>query len=132
VLDVRDIETIELDFLKAHEETLVKNSFVLFCTGWDKKWGHEDYFKDYPSLSVQASAWLAQFNLKGVGVDAISIDAADVTQYTVHHNLLSKSMIVIENCRGLERLIGKSFQFHCFPLAIRDADGSPVRAVAIL
>ncbi|MCK5146054.1 hypothetical protein KAR48_04820 [bacterium] len=65
-------------------------------------------------------------------VDAMSINAADTRKCTVHHNLLSKSIIIVENCRRLDELIGMSFQFTCFPLAITGADGSPVRAVAII
>jgi len=36
------------------------------------------------------------------------------------------------NLDGLEPLIGKSFPFSCLPLKFERADGSPVRAVAML
>lgn len=132
VLDVRGRTVIDRAFLKENESAIVKSDFILFCTGWDQKWGQDCYFSDYPALDAAASVWLAQYTLKGVGVDAISIDAADAEPYTVHHHLLSKSMIIIENCRGLERLINQSFDFSCLPLPVVGADGSPVRAVALL
>ena len=130
VLDVRVQPRIDLEFLKRYEAAIAQTEFLLFCTGWDMKWGQPDYFSGFPALDSAASAWLSGFALKGVGVDAISIDAADAKTYVVHHNLLSKPMVVIENCRGLDRLIGIDFFFSCLPLAIVDADGSPVRAVA--
>lgn len=132
VLDVRGRSIIDTAFLKENASLIVKTDFLLFCTGWDQKWGHDDYFTGYPALDAAASAWLARHTLKGVGVDAISIDAADVEQYRVHHHLLSQSMIIIENCLGLERLIDQSFDFSCPPLPLTGADGSPVRAVALI
>jgi arylformamidase len=38
--------------------------------------------------------------------------------------------VIIENLKNLDRLPKGPFKFFCFPLRFRDADGSPVRAVA--
>jgi kynurenine formamidase len=39
-------------------------------------------------------------------------------------------MVIVENLCCLEQLPPDGFQFCAFPLKIRDADGSPVRAAA--
>jgi kynurenine formamidase len=41
-------------------------------------------------------------------------------------------MVLVENLRGLASLAGRRFVFSCLPLKYANADGSPVRAVAML
>ena len=67
VIDVRGRSAIDRDFLSAHEAAITQTEFLLFCTGWDKKWGEPDYFIGYPALDAVASEWLSKFHLKGVG-----------------------------------------------------------------
>src|SRR5699024_1435509 len=47
--------------------------------------------------------------------------------------LLSHQIVTYTNLSQLEKLpIARSFQFYGFPLKIKEGDGSPVRAVAII
>ena len=48
----------------------------------------------------------------------------------MHKALLGNGLVIVENLTNLEALPAEGFHVSCFPLAIRDADGSPVRAVA--
>jgi kynurenine formamidase len=50
----------------------------------------------------------------------------------VHTALLRNNVILIENLKNLDQLIGRHFLFSCLPLNIKSGDGSPVRAVAML
>lgn len=111
--------------------TIREADFVLLHTGWSNYWGDPSYFADYPVLTAEAAEWLATFNLKGFGVDAISVDGMDAADYTIHKLFLSKKTVIIENLTNLSSLIGRNFNLFCFPLMLKDADGSPVRAVAI-
>lgn len=104
--------------------------FLLLYTGWSRHWGTEAYFSNYPVLSPEAAEWISSTGLKGLGVDAISVDPADTDTHPVHKALLNREMILIENLTNLEELPGSPFFFSCFPLKIEEADGSPVRAVA--
>jgi len=83
-------------------------------------------------LSTDAAEWLAERNLKGVGFDAISVDPVGSTAFTNHFVFFRAGMICIENLTGLAPLAGQRFLFSCLPLKLAEADGSPVRAVAIL
>jgi len=56
----------------------------------------------------------------------------DSTVMTVHKVFFAKNMVIIENLVNLDGLFGREFIFSCLPLKIHEADGSPVRAVAIL
>jgi arylformamidase len=123
---------IGVDVLAAHEEEIARAEFVLFHTGWARKWGSPEYFADFPVLAPEAAAWLAVRGLKGVGFDAISADPVDTVGYGNHLALFGADLILIENLTGLEALVGRRFLFSCLPLKLEAADGSPVRAVAIL
>jgi kynurenine formamidase len=49
-----------------------------------------------------------------------------------HHILLGSEIILIENLTNLDVLPDGIFMFQCLPLKIEHADGSPVRAIAIV
>ena len=111
----------------------IRNSeFLLLHTGWSRFWGTKNYFAGYPVLSAEAALWLDSFELKGLGLDTISADEADSHDFPNHNILLGSDSIIIENLMNLDVLPGKHFMFSCFPLKIDQADGSPVRAVAII
>ncbi|MCX6251239.1 MAG: cyclase family protein [Bacteroidetes bacterium] len=128
---------IGLNYIKFFEEQIRQVDFVLFFTGWQEKWNTENYFDDCPTPTVEAALWLAQFNLKGVGVDAFSLDkivpALKVTFENLpnHYIFLEKEILFIENLTNLDKLPDAGFTFICLPLKIENADGSPVRAVAM-
>jgi kynurenine formamidase len=106
--------------------------FLLFYSGWDRKWNTPGYFEGYPVLSGEAVRRLKDHTLKGIGFDMISADPAGVDDYEVHTALLRNNVILIENLKNLDQLIGRHFLFSCLPLNITSGDGSPVRAVAML
>jgi arylformamidase len=106
--------------------------FVLLHTGWSRFWGDERYFDSFPVLSAGAAAWLTAHRLKGVGFDAMSADPVGPPPYPNHEAFFRAGLILIENLAGLEPLVGRTFLFSCLPLAYEHADGSPVRAVAVL
>lgn len=123
---------IELPFLKDFETQISQVDFILFNTGWDKKWKDPDYIGDYSTLSSEAAEWLTQFDLNGLGFDTISVDKVIDTSQTNHHILFKKGMLIVENLTNLDKLPDDIFTFQCIPLKIENADGSPIRAVAIL
>lgn len=132
VLDVTGKNTIVQAFLESRRDLLDGCEFVLFHTGWSRLWGQEAYFEGFPVLVPEAVQWLADRQLKGIGFDAISVDPVGSADFPIHMILFRKGMLSIENLTGLEPLIGRRFLFSCLPLKIEAADGSPVRAVAIL
>lgn len=134
VLDCSHIAgEISREDLSEHEERLRGLDFVLIMTGHSQYWNSDKYFRDFAYLSEEAADFLIGLDLKGIGIDAISIDSMDNTDFTIHHKLFKHSMIVIENLTNLESVKDKeTFVFSCLPLKYENADGSPVRAVAII
>lgn len=107
--------------------------FLLFNTGWDENWGKEKYFGEYPVVSMEVCQYLLDSRKKGVGFDVIGIDPISDGNLTRHRMLLSqRDMVIIENLTNLEKVGGGLFTFAALPLKYKDADGSPIRAIAIL
>ncbi len=106
--------------------------YVFFRTGWSAYWGTDEYLEGFPALTKKAANWLCEQRVRGVGIDAISIDKMDCDDFPVHKILLSCEMIIIENLTNLDKLPEKAFDVVCMPLNLEDADGAPVRVMAML
>lgn len=106
--------------------------FVLFQTDWSANWNTPDYFKDFPVPENQLLKQLVSLGIKGVGIDAPSVDPIDSHELPNHHTLLGNNILIIENLTNLYLLSDKIFTFNCFPLNIFEGDASPVRAFAVL
>ncbi|MCU0237044.1 MAG: cyclase family protein [Acidobacteria bacterium] len=123
---------IEIVDIAGYEARLRGADFALLHTGWAGYWGFPEYFGSYPVLSAVAAQWLAGLGLKGFGVDTISVDVIDSSALPVHRAIFAANMVIIENLADMKPLLDKEFVFSCLPLKIVDADGSPIRAVAVV
>jgi kynurenine formamidase len=138
VIPCQDRKEISLDYIQTYEEWIAEIDFILFFTGWQHKWNTKEYFDDCPILTAEAARWLTKFHLKGIGIDAFSLDkispAEKITPENLpnHYILLEKEILLIENLTHLDKLPVNVFTFQCLPLNIENADGSPVRAIAIV
>ncbi len=129
-VDSNDAVKIDVEVLKSRGEAILESDFVILRSGWSQLWDSDEYFRNFPVLSPEAAQWLVEANIKGVGLDMISVDECDSTDFAVHNILLGADLVIIENLTNLELLPDSVFSFYCFPLRIDQADGSPVRAVA--
>jgi arylformamidase len=134
VLNVSGVKgtRIEISDLEKEKERIAAAEFVLLHAGWAQYWGDPRYFSAYPVLTAAAAHWLAGFDLKGIGVDMISVDEMNSTAMAIHKVFFAKNMVIVENLANLEALLSREFMFFCLPLKIAGGDGSPVRAIAIL
>ncbi|HQO09248.1 MAG TPA: cyclase family protein [Clostridiales bacterium] len=123
---------ITAGFINEFEKLILKADFVLFNSGWSKKWNKKSYLESYPVLTEEAAERLTKFRLKAIGLDYISIDPVTSTDMKLHKIILSKDICIIENLKGLYKLPAGLFDFYCIPLKIENADGSPVRAFAAI
>ena len=129
VVDCRGQESISLPLLQSYDLDGV--DFVLFCTGWDQKWGSPDYYEGFPCLTADAAAYLAALPLKGVGEDSISLDPCDSVDSPNHITLLRADFVNTENLKGLDALVGRRFTFVTLPLKFENSDGCSCRAIAM-
>ena len=109
---------------------LPRGGAVVVRTGWDAKWGSNDYLS-HPYLSDEAARRLVAAGVGLVAIDALNVDSTPQGHATVHEILLGSDVLVVENLRGLDRLeSGRLYRFVFLPLRLTGLDGSPVRAVA--
>ncbi len=131
VVDCRDVQG---EIALRHLEPLARlreADFILLLTGWDRHWRTAAYCTGFPVLSAQAADWLARLPIKGIGLDAISIDHPNASQLPNHHRFLGKDKIIIENLAKLDTIPGQACHLYCLPLLITAADGAPARVIAI-
>jgi kynurenine formamidase len=120
------------ELIERNADRIAAAKWVLLRSGWSRYWGAERYFEDFPVLSEEAARRLIEFDLHGVGVDMISVDPVGDPDFGVHRILLGKGLVIVENLTDLSPLGNGGFTFVALPLRIKDGDGSPVRAAALL
>ena len=117
---------ITLEYLQIYTDEIATSDFVILETGWDKFWGKPAYYENFPVLSNKAAEWLSQFQLKGIGLDTISLDKVSSENLPNHRLFLEKEILIIENLCHLDAIKQNKFTFQCFPMAINGADGSQI------
>lgn len=136
VIDCCDVEeggTIGMERIEAVRELADQAEFLLFHTGWDAHWGKETYFGAYPVISMEICQYALDSGKKGLGFDSIGIDPVAEMDLPRHKMLLSqKDIVIMENLTNLGKIGSGLFTLAALPLKYQDADGAPIRAVAII
>jgi kynurenine formamidase len=110
---------------------------VLLHTDWVKQYGQWSYFSGHPYLAVETAQWLIERGCKLLGMDSPQADNPRHTRHhdpdsPIHYLLLGAGLVMVENMRQLDQLLGREFELVVSPLKIVGGDGSPVRALAII
>lgn len=109
-----------------------ENSSVFFFCDWQKNLQKENYFTENPGLSNPAANYLILKKVNLIGIDSPSIDPGKNKSYKVHHVLAKKNILIVENLANLDKIQSLKFDFVILPLKLKNATGSPVRAIALL
>ena len=107
-------------------------SSVIFYTGWQRNLQKKYYFTKNPGLSVSAAKYLASKKISLVGIDSPSIDLGKDSKFSVHQIFAKKGMLIVENLANLEKIKPSKFHLVVLPLKLKNATGSPVRAIAFV
>jgi arylformamidase len=102
---------------------------LLICTGWDRHCGADCYARD-PFLGRRAVEALLVARPKLVGIDTLLIDDPRDPRRPAHSELLTNGILIVEQLRGLEQLLGRAFRFFAVPPKVRGMSAFPVRAFA--
>ncbi len=126
-------QKITMDFIRRQQDQSDAAEFLLFYTGWDQYWGTEKYFSDYPTIDEEVANYIVEKRKKGIGLDVIGLDPIADAQLTLHKIVLkNNSTVIIENLKNLHLLRKEPFTLCALPLNLQNADGSPIRAIALL
>ena len=107
-------------------------SSVIFSTGWQRNLQKKYYFTESPGLAVSAAKYLASKKINLVGIDSPSIDVGTDPKFSVHQIFAKKGMLIVENLANLDKIKSSTFHLVVLPLKLKNATGSPVRAVAFV
>lgn len=105
-------------------------SSIFFFTGWQKNLQKKNYFTENPGLDISAAKYIASKKINLVGIDSPSIDLGNDESFNVHHIFSKNNILIVENLTNLKKISSKEFNFTILPLKLKDATGSPVRAIA--
>ena len=106
------------------------HSSIFFYTEWQKNLKKDNYFTENPGLDLSSAKYLASKKINLVGIDSPSIDLGKDESFSVHHILSKNNILIVENLANMNKIQSKEFHFTILPLKLKDATGSPVRAVA--
>ena len=107
-------------------------SSVIFYTGWQKNLQKKYYFTKNPGLSVSAAKYLTSKKISLVGIDSPSIDLGKDPKFSVHKIFAKKGVLIVENLANLDKIKSSKFHLVVLPLKLKNATGSPVRAIAFV
>lgn len=130
--DLKEGQRITMKYIDYVREKSDQAEFILFYTGWDKYWGTNLYFGNYPYITEEVAHYLIQNEKKGVGLDVIGLDPISDGKLSLHRKILSNNMVIIENLKNLSEIKNELFTFCALPLKFEKSDGAPVRAIAIV
>jgi len=125
------LRAVNRKHLEPYKDVIEKKGAVVIRTGYESLIQKGLVKKDdIAYLTEDAGEFLTGLeNLNVIGIDSLTIDKPKGGG-KVHNMLLGKDIILLETLVNLEST-PEEFTLWCLPLAIKSADGSPCRAVAV-
>ncbi|CAM3986934.1 arylformamidase [Bacillus paramycoides] len=88
----------------------------------------QEFPEEIPYLRADIAPFLSSKGIRLIGVDVPSVDPLDDKELAAHHQLFKHGIHILENV-VLDDVVDGDYELIALPLALTDADGSPVRAV---
>ncbi|WP_101843993.1 cyclase family protein [Halobacillus sp. Marseille-P3879] len=123
---VFDLSHVEDGITKADIEKLdiQENDFILFKT---RNSYEEEFNFEFIFLKEDGARYLAEKNIRGVGIDSLGIERSQ-PEHPTHKSLFAAEIIVIEGLR-LKDVEEKSYQMIAAPMKLVGTDASPARVL---
>ena len=118
-----------------------ERAVVLLKTGWGRHFQNPVRYRNqdvmgrmhFPGFSADAVQFLIERrNIRGIGIDTLSIDPGQSRDFAVHHLLGRAGRYGLENLAGLDDLPVSGFYLVVAPIKIETGTGGPTRVLAIL
>lgn len=134
------------EYLENIQYTLKSGDIVLFNTGIDKLWGTKEYFTNFRGISLEATKFIVDHDVKVIGVDSFGFDPPFHKMLNSYNETKSKDNLWPAHVYGrekeycqIERLTNLSaipkftdFIVSCFPIKLKGAGAGWSRVVAII
>jgi arylformamidase len=115
-IGARDFEQIELQDVAR---------LLIRTNSWTNP---ESFPETITFLRPDLAPYLAERGVRLIGVDVLSVDPLDSKELAAHHALHENGIHILEAV-NLEKVEPGLYELIALPLALVEADGSPVRAV---
>jgi arylformamidase len=136
-LDLRErveaCQEIGPDQLDSALGLLREGDFAVLVTGWgERRANSEEFLKRWPYLGGEGARALLERGAVGVGIDALSIGGWGGPEKgePSHLALLGAGVVIVEDMRIPEELIGRRAFVSAFPVLLEGCGGAWTRAVA--
>lgn len=113
--------------------TLNQDDVFILDTGLQSLKGDDQYYKDFPTPTVNLLNWLLEQGIKCYATDCPSIDPLGSESHENHKLLLPQGIPIVENLANLDQLnqAGKIL-FFSLPLKLKALEASPCRSMAMI
>lgn len=126
VIGVQDPEIIIAEELA--ENDICAGEILLFRTRNSTRTGKSRFVEDFVYFSTLAAEFLANRQVRLVGIDALSVGGYRKNETIAHRVLLEAGVWIVENL-DLSRVSPGAYDFLCLPLNIQGAEASPARVL---
>jgi kynurenine formamidase len=114
-------------------QELRQGDILLIETGVGARlWPSREFAEVYSGLTREAATWIAEQGVVHIGIDSVSVDHSDDTEFSAHMVCAEHNVVITEILANLHLLVGRRFEYYGLPLKLRSGTGSPIRAIAIL
>ena len=116
-------------------DQLGPDCIVLCRTDWGEHYGSPVWF-DHPFLDAEACGSILEAGVRTILMDVMNIDETPDEGhpgegFPCHHLIAAVDGVIGENMTNFSAIDWPDPLISCLPLRMQDADGAPVRAVAI-
>jgi arylformamidase len=127
VIEIADTHSITVEELRRHD--IQPGERILFKTiNSTRCWGTDAFVEDFVYITQAAARYLAERQVRTVGVDYLSVGGFTADGEETHVALLTAGIWIIEGL-NLSQVKPGMYELVCLPLRIQDADGAPARAI---
>jgi arylformamidase len=126
ILDMRGLSVIDRAALERAWPDGAER--ILLKTDNGNRLFDSEFREDYVHLTVSAAEFLVERGVKLVGIDYLSVDAADSSDAPVHRTLLAGGVVIVEGL-VLSHIPPGACRVYCLPLLIEHGDGAPTRVI---
>ena len=123
VIDVTDVKGAISD-KDIEAEDIQEGDFILFKS---QNSFEEEFNFDFVFVGEDAARYLAERNIRGVGVDGLGIERSQ-PEHPTHRSLFEKDVIIMEGLRLKDVAAGEYFMVAA-PLKLQGTDASPARVL---
>lgn len=123
VIDVTNVQGAISD-KDIESEDIQEGDFILFKS---QNSFEEEFNFDFVFVGEDAARYLAERNIRGVGVDGLGIERSQ-PEHPTHRSLFEKDVIIMEGLRLKDVAAGQYFMVAA-PLMLQGTDASPARVL---